>query len=106
MSTLAPPQRSGSIRRTPSDLSRELASQNLPDPETITRGERREEASRKREEVTGKLASMEGEEPEGAYCVLFGRATDLAGFRAARATSRIVLPVHGFLGGLQSVKAG
>ncbi|GAA6046199.1 Tryptophan--tRNA ligase, cytoplasmic [Rhodotorula toruloides] len=91
MSTLAPPQRSGSIRRTPSDLSRELASQNLPDPETITRGERREEDSRKREEVTGKLASMEGEEPEALTMTHRRRQSEKAQEAMAEALSTLEL---------------
>lgn len=63
--SLAPPQRSGSIKRTPSDLSKELAAQDLPEPEYLRERRARDDEQRKLDEKDRKLESLEGEEPEG-----------------------------------------
>ncbi|GAA6012197.1 hypothetical protein JCM10207_002756 [Rhodosporidiobolus poonsookiae] len=56
--------RTGSIKRTASDLSRSLAAENLPDPEVITRAEGRHDDHQKRRALDDKLAELEGDEPE------------------------------------------
>lgn len=64
--TLAPPTRSGSIKRTPSDLSKELAQRDLPEPEFLRAREHTAAAQRKLDDVEGRLAILErDEEPEG-----------------------------------------
>lgn len=65
MSSLNVPGRSNSIKRTPSDLSRELAERELPEPEFLRSREDRDTQDRKLDEVEGKLAKMDGDEPEG-----------------------------------------
>lgn len=69
MSSLNVPGRSNSIKRTPSDLSRELAERELPEPEFLRSHENRDAQDRKLEEVGGRLAKMDGDEPEGQSCV-------------------------------------
>ncbi|GAA5935080.1 hypothetical protein JCM3775_004696 [Rhodotorula graminis] len=64
MSSLNVPGRSNSIKRTPSDLSRELAERELPEPEFLRSREDRDSQDRKLDEAQGKLAKMDGDEPE------------------------------------------
>lgn len=65
--SLAPPKRTGSIKRTSSDLSRELAQRDLPEPEFLRSREDNEAAQRKLDAVEGRLANLQREdEPEGA----------------------------------------
>ncbi|GAA5837513.1 hypothetical protein JCM11251_002126, partial [Rhodosporidiobolus azoricus] len=56
--------RQGSIKRTPSDLSRELAAEDLPPPEVISRAEGRSDDRKRRGELDDRLAELEGNEPE------------------------------------------
>lgn len=58
-------KRGQSIKRTPSDLSRDLASQDLPPPSAITSGERRKELEEKRNQLDRELAQLDSNEPEG-----------------------------------------
>ncbi|GAA5897318.1 hypothetical protein JCM5296_000997 [Sporobolomyces johnsonii] len=58
------PQRTGSIKRTASDLSKDLAAQDLPPPSAITTGEKQKEEQKKREAVDERLAGMDEGEPE------------------------------------------
>ncbi|GAA5926871.1 hypothetical protein JCM1841_000353 [Sporobolomyces salmonicolor] len=58
------PQRTGSIKRTASDLSKDLAAQDLPPPSAITTGEKQQAEQKKREAVDERLAGMEEGEPE------------------------------------------
>ncbi|BGP18464.1 hypothetical protein JCM10213_003196 [Rhodosporidiobolus nylandii] len=58
--------RQGSIKRTPSDLSRDLAAQDLPAPEVISRAEGRDEDRKRRQTLDDTLAEakLDGAEPE------------------------------------------
>ncbi|GAA5899768.1 hypothetical protein JCM6882_005430 [Rhodosporidiobolus microsporus] len=56
--------RQQSIKRTPSDLSRELAEENLPPPEVISRAEGRSDDRKRRETLDDRLAELDGDEPE------------------------------------------
>jgi hypothetical protein len=58
--------RQQSLRRTASDLSKDLAERQLPDPEVISRAEGSSEGDKKREQLDNQLAGLDGEEPEGA----------------------------------------
>ncbi|GAA5926174.1 tryptophan--tRNA ligase WRS1 [Sporobolomyces koalae] len=67
MATLTPTsglKRGESIKRTPSDLSRDLASQDLPPPSAITNTQRRKELEEKRSQLDKELAQLDSEEPE------------------------------------------
>lgn len=57
--------RQNSIKRTPSDLSRELGEANLPPPSALTATQRREQAQRQNQGVNDQLDDLELEEPEG-----------------------------------------
>ena len=73
MATLTPNsglKRGESIKRTPSDLSRDLASQDLPPPSAITNGQRRKELEEKRNQLDKELAQLESDEPEGELTAL------------------------------------
>lgn len=64
--SLTPLSRSGSIKRTPSDLSKELAQRDLPEPEFLRSREHTEQAQRKLDAVGGRLADLQqDDEPEG-----------------------------------------
>lgn len=66
--TLTPLSRSGSIKRTPSDLSKELAQRDLPEPEFLRSREHTEQAQRKLDAVGGRLADLQqDDEPEGEF---------------------------------------
>lgn len=68
MATLTPNsglKRGESIKRTPSDLSRDLASQDLPPPSAITSGQKRKELEEKRNQLDKELAQLDSQEPEG-----------------------------------------
>ncbi|GAA5969567.1 hypothetical protein JCM11641_008163 [Rhodosporidiobolus odoratus] len=59
--------RQQSIKRTPSDLSRDLASAELPPPEVLSRAEGRDQDRKMRQNLDDKLANdanLDGEEPE------------------------------------------
>lgn len=57
--------RQGSIKRTPSDLSRDLAAANLPPPSAITKAEQQSKSSNQEESVRKELSEAELDEPEG-----------------------------------------
>lgn len=56
--------RSGSIKRTPSDLSRDLAQANLPPPSAITTAAKEKDAA-KAAQVNQDLGDLDLDEPEG-----------------------------------------
>lgn len=56
--------RSGSIKRTPSDLSRELGQANLPPPSAITTASKERDAQQQAK-VNQELGDLDLEEPEG-----------------------------------------
>ncbi|GAA6038457.1 hypothetical protein JCM8097_007661 [Rhodosporidiobolus ruineniae] len=56
--------RQGSIKRTPSDLSRALAEEDLPMPEVLSRAEGRNQDRQRREKLDDRLAQLDGDEPE------------------------------------------
>ncbi|GAA6024807.1 hypothetical protein JCM11491_005614 [Sporobolomyces phaffii] len=67
MATLTPTsglKRGESIKRTPSDLSRDLASQDLPPPSAITNDERRKLLEDRRNQLDKELAQLDSNEPE------------------------------------------
>ncbi|GAA6061007.1 hypothetical protein JCM10212_001063 [Sporobolomyces blumeae] len=57
-------KRNESIKRTPSDLSRDLASQDLPPPSAITSQDKGAEQERRRREVEKQLEGLDRNEPE------------------------------------------
>ncbi|GAA6003421.1 tryptophan--tRNA ligase WRS1 [Rhodotorula paludigena] len=89
--SLAPPQRSGSIKRTPSDLSKELAAQDLPEPEYLRERRARDDEQRKLDEKDRKLESLEGEEPEALVMTHRRRQSEKAQEAMAEALSTLEL---------------
>jgi hypothetical protein len=56
--------RTGSIKRTPSDLSRDLAQANLPPPSAITSAAKEKDAARAAQ-LNQDLGDLDLDEPEG-----------------------------------------
>ncbi|GAA5859465.1 hypothetical protein JCM8547_006837 [Rhodosporidiobolus lusitaniae] len=83
--------RQQSIKRTPSDLSRELAAENLPIPEIISRAEGRNEDRNKRQELDSRLANLEGDEPEAIVMTHRRRQSEKAQEAMAAALSSLEL---------------
>lgn len=69
--------RTGSIKRTPSDLSRSLAEVNLPDPTAITDAGRRSMLNARTSEVNNELGELDLDEPEGEFWGLVCRLEGL-----------------------------
>ena len=61
--------RQNSIKRTPSDLSRELGEADLPPPSILTSTHRRQQSENQQKGVTDELDKLELEEPEGERAV-------------------------------------
>lgn len=57
--------RTNSIKRTPSDLSRSLAEQDLPPPSAITKSSTAGAADAAAEKVNQQIAGLDADEPEG-----------------------------------------
>jgi len=57
--------RQNSIKRTPSDLSRELGEADLPPPSALTSAHRRQQSEQRNQGVNDELDNLELEEPEG-----------------------------------------
>ncbi|TNY21167.1 proline-rich-protein [Rhodotorula diobovata] len=91
MSSLNVPGRSNSIKRTPSDLSRELAERELPEPEFLRSHENRDAQDRKLEEVGGRLAKMDGDEPEALVMTHRRRQSEKAQEAMAQTLSSLEL---------------
>lgn len=66
--------RSGSIKRTPSDLSRDLAQANLPPPSAITTAAKDKDAA-KAAQVNQDLENLDLDEPEGEWELLYSTRT-------------------------------
>ncbi|BGP50216.1 tryptophan--tRNA ligase [Rhodotorula kratochvilovae] len=90
-SSLNVPGRSNSIKRTPSDLSRELAERNLPEPEYLRSRENRDAQDRKLDEAQGRLATMEGDEPEALIMTHRRRQSEKAQEAMAQALATLEL---------------
>ncbi|GAA5840453.1 hypothetical protein JCM9279_007330 [Rhodotorula babjevae] len=91
MSSLNVPGRSNSIKRTPSDLSRELAERELPEPEFLRSREDRDTQDRKLDAVEGKLAKMDGDEPEALVMTHRRRQSEKASEAMAETLSSLEL---------------
>ncbi|GAA5899734.1 hypothetical protein JCM8208_004549 [Rhodotorula glutinis] len=91
MSSLNVPGRSNSIKRTPSDLSRELAERELPEPEFLRSREDRDSQDRKLDEAQGKLAKMDGDEPEALIMTHRRRQSEKASEAMAETLSTLEL---------------
>lgn len=77
--SLTPLSRSGSIKRTPSDLSKELAQRDLPEPEFLRSREHTEQAQRKLDAVGGRLADLQqDDEPEAIVMSHRRRQSEMA----------------------------
>ncbi|GAA5823938.1 hypothetical protein JCM3770_004139 [Rhodotorula araucariae] len=92
-SSLNVPGRSNSIKRTPSDLSRELAERNLPEPEFLRSRENRDAQDRKLDETQGRLATMDGGEPEALVMTHRRRQSEKAQEAVAQALATLELGV-------------
>lgn len=57
--------RTGSIKRTPSDLSRSLAAVNLPPPSAITAAGRKKDEEDAASGMNDRLRNLDLDEPEG-----------------------------------------
>lgn len=62
--------RTGSIKRTPSDLSRSLAAVNLPPPSAITAAGRKKDDEDAAKGVNDRLRDLDLDEPEGEQSLL------------------------------------